>query len=155
MAASYIFGLTATDVAGELPGIDANNIDVSSDKLTTTLLTTFINDGAARFNSVLDKSGITASASMDADTHQMVASGVKSYAIHKALLVLGLGDTSSSIAAEREWLAIYAEISNRPQQLGDAYDDGLTVAIDSLGAYNSSSRKDTINNDIPVDEWMG
>lgn len=153
MAASYIYGLSASDVAGELPGIDSDNIGASTDKLTTTLLTGFINDGAAKLNTVLDKSGITASATMDADTHQVCAVAVKNYAIHKALLVLGItGDVYE--AARDEWASTYTEYSNRPQQLGDAYSDGLTTAIDSLDSFNSSSRTDSINNDIPVDEWM-
>jgi hypothetical protein len=155
MAASYIYSLTAADVAAEIPGVDDANIGASTEPVSTTDLTNWINDGAARFNSALDKAGITASASMDADAHQMVAAGVKAYAAHKAMLILGMGDTASAVAAEREWLAIYAEVSNRPQQLGDEYDDGLTTSIDSLSTFNSTSRTDTIDSDVPVDEWMG
>lgn len=131
MAASYIYGLTAADVAAEIHGVDDANIGASTEPVSTTNLTTWINDGAARFNAALRKSGITGSASMDADAHQAVAVGVKMYAVHKALLVLG--HTGPSLdAAEREWLSIFAEYSNQPQQLGDAYDDGLTTATDGI-----------------------
>ena len=89
MAASYIYGLTAADVAAEIHGVDDANIGASTEPVSTTNLTTWINDGAARFNTVLQKSGITPSASLDADAHQAIATGVKMYAVHKALLVLG------------------------------------------------------------------
>ena len=153
MAASYIFGLAASDVAGELPGIDADNVDASSDKLTTTLITSFINDGAGKLNVVLDKSGIESGSGMDADTHQVCAVAVKNYAIHKSLLVLGITGPVYE-AARDEWASVYTEYSNRPQQLGDEYADGLTVAVDSLTSFNSTNRLGRIDADIPVDEWM-
>lgn len=154
MAASYIYGLAASDIAAEIPGVDDSNIGASTEPVSTTDLTNWINDGAGRLNAVLDKSGITAGASMDADTHQMCTIAVKAYAIQKALLVMG--ETGPAYeAAREEWAAIYTEISNRPQQLGDAYDDGLTVAVDSLSTYSSTSRRSVIDDDVPVDEWMG
>lgn len=153
MAASYIFGLTASDVAAELSGIDADNIGASTDKLTTTLITGFINDGAGKLNTVLDKSGITSGASMDADAHQVCALAVKSYAIHKSLLVLGITGPVME-AARDEWLAVYTEYSNRPQQLGDEYADGLTVAADSLSSFSNTTRLDRIDADVPIDEWL-
>ena len=135
MAASYIYGLAASDVAGELAGIDDAAIGASTTPVNTTNLTTWINDGAARFNAALAKSGIDVGASMDADAHQAIATGVKAYAVHKALLVIGhMGPALD--AAEREWLSIFHEYSNQPQQLGDAYVVGLTTATDGVTETN-------------------
>lgn len=154
MAASYIYSLVAADVAAEIPGVDDANIGASTEPVSTTDLTNWINDGAAKLNAVLDKSGITASASMDADTHQVCAAAVKAYAVMKALLVMD--STGAAYEAARdEWNGVFAEISNRPQQLGDEYSDGITTVLDSLSAFNSTTRTDTIDSDVPVDEWFG
>lgn len=151
MAASYLYSLTSSDVIAQL-GIDGQNIGAATQPVSTADLTTWLNDGAGRFNSVLAKSGITADANLDADAHQMIASGIKAYAVHKALLVMG--HTGPMLdAAEREWLAIYAEISNAPQQLGAAYDGGLTTASDGVsstdragydGFFSTTTGKDII-----------
>jgi len=128
--ASYTWGVVAADVAGELHGIDDAAIGAATSPVNTTNLTDWIDDGSARFNSVLAKSGITASASLDADAHQNIATGVKMYAAHKAMLVMGVMGPALD-EAKAEWLTIYTEYSNRPQQLGTAYSDGLTTASDS------------------------
>jgi hypothetical protein len=130
MAASYTWGVLAADVAAELHGIDDAAVGAATTPVSTTNLTTWINDGAGRFNAVLAKSGITPSASVDADAHQAIATGVKMYAAHKAMLVMGVMGPALD-EAKMEWLAIYTEYSNRPQQLGNAYAGGLTTASDS------------------------
>lgn len=130
MAASYTWGVVAADVAGELHGIDDANIGASTTPVSTTNLTTWINDGASRFNTVFAKSGGTPSADVDADAHQAIATGVKMYAAHKAMLVMGVMGPALE-EARNEWLAIYTEYSNRPQQMGNAYGDRLTTASDS------------------------
>lgn len=130
MATSYDYSISAADVAAEIPGVDDANIGASTEPISTTDLDNWINDGASKLNAVLDKSGITASASMDADAHDTLKAAVRAYAVHKAMLVLG--ETGSLLGETRDrWNTVYAEYSNRPQQLGDAYDDGLTVNIDS------------------------
>lgn len=130
MAASYVYGLTHADVVAELPGIDAQNIGAAGGKITTGDITQWINDAAAKFNAMLDKSGIEGSATMDADAHDAIAAAVKAWAVEKCLLVLGI--TGEPLTSAREtWHVVYAEYSNRPQQLGDAYADGYTVNIDS------------------------
>lgn len=154
MAASYIYSLTAANIAAEVPGIDDSNIGASTEPVSTTDLTNWINDGAAKLNTVLDKSGITASASMDADTHQVCAAAVKAYAVMKALLVIG--DAGPAFEAARDdWTSVYTEISNRPQQLGDEYGDGITVAVDSLSAYNDTDRLNALDSTPPIDEFFG
>ena len=130
MAASYLWGVVAADVAGELHGIDDASIGAATTPVSTVHLTTWINDGASRFNTVARKSGITPGADVDADAHQAIATGVKMYAAHKAMLVMGVQGPALD-EARNEWLAIYTEYSNRPQQLGTAYADGLTTASDS------------------------
>lgn len=130
MAASYTWGVVAADVAGELHGIDDTSIGASTGPVNTTNLTAWIDDGSSRFNTILAKSGITPGASVDADAHQAIATGVKMYAAHKAMLVMGVMGPALD-EAKIEWLSIYGEYSNRPQQLGQAYSDGLTTASDS------------------------
>lgn len=130
MSASYVYGLTYADVVAELPGIDAQNIGAAGGKINTGDITVWISDASAKFNAALDKSGIEGSATMDADAHAAIAAGVKAWAVEKCLLVLGI--TGEALTAAREtWHVVYAEYSNRPQQLGDAYADGLAVNIDS------------------------
>lgn len=130
MAASYTWGVVAADVAAELHGIDDSNVGAATSPVSTTNLTTWINDGAARFNTVFAKSGGTPSATVDADAHQAIATGVKMYAAHKAMIVMGVMGPALD-EARNEWLAIYTEYSNRPQQLGGGYADRLTTASDS------------------------
>ena len=137
MAASYTWGVLAADVAGELVGIDDSAIGVATTPVATGNLTQWIDDGSAKFNAVLKKAGITPSASLDADAHSAVAAAVKMYAAHKAMLVMGV-QSQALDEAKMEWLSVYTEYSNRPQQLGDAYVGGVTVASDT---------------DTKADEW--
>lgn len=130
MAASYTWGVVAADVAAELHGIDDTSIGVATTPVNTGNLTSWIDDGSSRFNTILAKSGITPGASVNADAHQAIATGVKMYAAHKAMLVMGVMGPALD-AAQNEWLAIYAEYSNRPQQLGGAYSDSLHTNSDS------------------------
>lgn len=153
MAASYTYGLAAADVAAELAGVDDANIGANTEPVSTSDIDNWINDGSAKLNLVLDKSGITASASLDADTHQALAAAVKDYAVMRTMLVLGATGPAFELARDN-WASVYAEYSNRPQQLGDAYEDGLSVAIDSLDSFNNTARKDVIDSDVPVDEWL-
>jgi hypothetical protein len=127
---SYDYSVTATLVAGELPGIDDANIGANTEPISTTNLTAWINEGAAIMNAIVLKSGITPSASMDADAHDTLFAAVKAYAIHKALLVLGISGPVLD-AARDVWNTAKAHYSNRPQDLGDAYTDGSTVTIDT------------------------
>lgn len=130
MAASYTFGVVAADVAAELPGIDASQIGASTEPVSTTDLTTWINDGSAKLAALLASAGITASASMDADAHDTIAAAVREFAVYRALLVMGVGGDRLREAREA-WQITWALYSNRPEQLGDAYTDGLTVTVDT------------------------
>ncbi len=128
MAARY--GLTSTDVIAELPGVDPQNIGAATQPVSTGDVTQWINDGAAKFNAVLLKSGITPSASMDADALDAVARAVKAYAVWMTLTVMGR--TGATVTNARDaWQTAFAQFSNRPQDLGDAYADGTVVNIDS------------------------
>lgn len=130
MTTSYDYGLVAADVVAEVPGIDGGNIGASTEPVSTTDIGVWLNEGAARINALLDKSGITASASMDVDAHDSLAAAVKAYAVAKTLAVLGITGALYNDARDR-WNTIWALYSNRPQDLGTAYDDGLTVNIDT------------------------
>lgn len=129
MAASYTYGLSASDVTGELPG-NVASVGAATTPVNTSDITQWIDDASAKMNAMLDKSGIEAGASMDADALSACATAVKSYAIWKTLSVMGVtGPLLDN--ARRVWTETFAEFSNRPQSLGDAYDDGLTVNIDT------------------------
>lgn len=128
--AVYDYSVTAANVLAELPGIDPSNIGATGEPLNTTDVAQWIEDGAGHLNALLDRSGITPSASLDEDTHAKVKDAVKMYAVHKCLLVLGVTGALLDAARDR-YNTAYAEISNRPQGLGAAYTDGLTTSIDT------------------------
>lgn len=130
MAATYDYNVTAADVAAEIPGVDDANIGANTEPLSTTDLTQWINEGAAKMNAVLDKSSISASDDLDDDAQEALVAAVKGYAVFRAVSVLGI--TGPVLDAARDaWNTAYSEYSNRPQQLGDAYTEGYTVNIDS------------------------
>lgn len=130
--AIYVFGLVASDIS--VPGRDASEIGASTEPLATGDLTQAIEDGAAQINSLLDRSGITpqsVAAGMDEDSHGMCVAAIKAYAQADALRIIG--DTGPRYeAAWQQWLGLYGTISARPDNLGDAYTDGLTCNVDSI-----------------------
>lgn len=131
MSASYTYSLTYSDVIAELPGIDGSNIGAATEPVGTGDITQWINDASAKFNAVLLKSGITPSASLDADAHDAVAAGIKAWAVEKCLRVISPTNTAAIEAAKDTWQTAFAQFSNAPQDLGDAYTNFLTCEIDS------------------------
>jgi predicted metal-dependent phosphotriesterase family hydrolase len=97
-------------------------------------LTQAIEDGASQVNTLLDRSGITpqtVAAGMDEDTHGMCVIAVKAFAQAEALKILG--DTGPNYeAAWKQWTAMYATISSNPENLGDEFAAGTTVAVDDI-----------------------
>ena len=138
MSASYTYSVSASDVAAELPGIDDANIGASTEPLSTTDLTAWISEGAAKMNAIAARSGIDTGVGMDADAHEAIAGAVKAYVVHKALAVLGVTGELLTGARDR-WNTVYAEYSNRPQQLGSAYADALSTSVDTATTTDSWS----------------
>lgn len=130
MAASYTYGVTNANVIAELPGMDSANFGASTEPVSTGDIDQWIDDASARINAMLDKSGIEGSASLDADALAFIATGVKAYAVWKTCQVVGITGPLLEEAKDN-WLQVHSELSNRPQSLGDAYDDGLTTNIDT------------------------
>lgn len=130
--AVYIYGLTYTDVVAEIPRLESSNVSATTEPVSTTSIAQWLEDGAAKFNGTLSKSGITADATMATeheDAHASVAAAVKAYAVMQVMAVLGMSGPVYDAAASR-FTEIYSEISSRPQQLGAAYSDTLVTVID-------------------------
>jgi len=126
----YVYGLTYTDVAAEIPLIDAGSIGAATEPISQADLTTWIEDGAGKLNAGIAKSGLTPSANMDADAHAALVEAVKGYAVHKALAVLGVTGTLY-VDARQRWESVYKEYIDRPQNLGTEYTDAYTLELDS------------------------
>jgi len=128
MAASYTFGVTAAQVTRELP-VNSANVGPNTDHVSTTDIDQWINAAAAKLNAIAKKSGVVTSSDMDVDAHDAIADAVRAYAVWMSLGVMGITGQVATDARDR-WQAVYAEYSNRPQQLGDAYADTYTVQTD-------------------------
>jgi len=143
--AVYTYSLAASDVSAELP-IDAGTVGASTEPLSTTDISQYIEDGAGKLNAALEKAGVSVSASMDEEAHAACTEAVKSYAVAKSLLVLGVTGALYDQAWSR-WQYVYSEYSSRPQQLGDAYSgssvstniDDIEVDGNVAGAKSSTS----------------
>lgn len=133
--AVYTYSLTYADVVAELPGIDSGSVTATTEPLSTSTINQYIEDGAAKLNSVLIARGITPAADMGETDHAALVGAVKSYAVSKCLYVLGAVGDSYEQANER-WLTVYAEYSNRPQQLGESYASPTTTIIDEVVETN-------------------
>jgi len=119
----YTYGLTYSDVIDEIPGIDASEISATTGRITTTALAQWIEDGASQLNAMLERSGVTPSISMGDNSHQKIATAVRSYAAFKSLAVLNVRGPSYD-QCRRIWEQVYAELSNRPQMVGEAFSSG-------------------------------
>jgi hypothetical protein len=127
--AVYVYGLTYADI--NVPGHDISQIGASTEPLAQGDLTQAIEDAAGLLNSVLDRSGITASATLDDDTHAACVTAVKAYAQAEALKILG--DVNGMYESVwQQWIDYYATFSAAPGNLGDAYTDTTTSFVDDL-----------------------
>jgi hypothetical protein len=68
---------------------------------------------------------------MDETDHSALVEAVKAYGVAKTLLVLGSAGPIYDQAWER-WQQVYAEYSNRPQQLGSSAVALTTTTIDAV-----------------------
>ena len=125
----YVYGLVASDVAEEVPGIDAGLITTTTVPISTSKLTQWIEDGAASINALLARHSITPSAALDADTHAQLAAAVKAYAVSKALQVIGRGGGVYQQAWTR-WRAAYESFAAVPATLGADYSPSVVCAVD-------------------------
>ena len=129
--AVYVYSLTYTDVIGEVPMIDGGSITATTEPVSTTNITQWIEDGAGKLNAMLIARGITPAATMDETDHSALVEAVKAYGVAKTLLVLGSAGPIYDQAWER-WQQVYAEYSNRPQQLGSSAVALTTTTIDAV-----------------------
>lgn len=149
--AVYVYGLTSSDITAVLPNTDVGNIDTTSKPVTTTDITQFIEDGAAKLNSaVLDRSGITPSASLDEDTHAALLALVRTYAVAKTLEMFGQG--AAYERAWQFWLDGYSEYLSRPQNLGADYPASPSVDIDLI---NTTTEIDRPDREAGVGDFIG
>ena len=129
--AVYTYSLTSGDIVSELPGVSSENISATTEPLSTTDLTQFIEDGAGKLNSVLIARGITPAADMDETDHAALSAAVKAYAVAKAMRTMcATGDLYQQM--QDIWNSAYAEYSNRPQNLGGSFASLTTVETDSV-----------------------
>lgn len=123
--AVYVYGLDSDAIAAEIPGLDASSLGASTEPISTTDLTQWIEDGASYMNSTLAKSSITASSSLDEAVHARCKDGVKAYAVSKALLVMNrtgaVYDKMRTI-----WEQALAQVSSRPEELGGEFSPTVT-----------------------------
>lgn len=146
--AVYVYSLTSTDVIAEIPMLDGGSVTASTEPLSTGDITQFIEDGAGKINSMLVARGITPSASMDETDHAALVEACKAYAVAKSLQVLGAMGPVYDQAWER-WQQVYAEYSNRPQQLGGTYSSLTTTTIDGVEESKGTVKHD----DYGTEEW--
>jgi len=135
----YVYGLTYLDVIEEIPGIDASEISATTGRITTTGLNQYIEDGASQLNAMLERSGVTPDAAMNANSHQKIAAAVRSYAAFKSLAVLNVRGPAYD-QCRRIWEQVYAELSNRPQMVGTAFSAGgiKSNILDSADEYGTT-----------------
>ena len=116
----YIYGITFEDLVYGIPGIDAAQIGPYTEPLSTTNLVAWANDAAGLLNGMLAKSGITANAQLEPTAHQRCKAAVKAYVTSQALAVMGVNGPVYD-QARNIWEQAYAEVGNRPQNLGTQY----------------------------------
>ena len=109
----YVYGLTYADVVYEIPGVDLSSVGANTRPISIGSLNQWIEDGASQMNTLLARSGVTADANLDATVHARIAMGVRAYATHKSLAVIGaVGPVYDQ--CKSTWDSVYTEMSNRP-----------------------------------------
>lgn len=146
--AVYVYGLTYTDVVAEIPMLDGGSLTATSEPLAQGDLTQYLEDGAGKLNAMLIARGITPASGMDETDHAALIEAVKGYAVAKALMVLGSAGPVYDQSWER-WQQVYAEYSNRPQQLGGSFTPLTTTTIDDLTVDAGSASHD----DLGGESW--
>lgn len=146
--AVYVYSLTYVDVVAELPGIDAGSVTATTEPLSTAVINQYIEDGAGKLNAMLIARGVTPSASMDETDHAALVEAVKAYATAKCLYALAATGELYAQAWER-WNSVYAEYSNRPQQLGGTFATMTTTTIDGITDDYGTAKHD----DYGTEEW--
>lgn len=130
--AVYTFGLTFEDLVYGIPGIDPTDIGPNT-RVSSQNLIDWAEDASSLLAGALAKAGITTSASMDVSAHRRCSAAVKKYVAAQAMAALGIEGPIYD-QARNEWNQAYAELSNRPQQLGTEYVDRVPSNIDTINA---------------------
>lgn len=134
--AVYVYGLVFGDVTAVLPAVNDDSFSSTSKPVSTGEITQFIEDGAGTLNSaVLDRSSITASASLDEDTHAALKALVRAYAVAETAELLGM--QTSADRARSVWEKGLTAYISAPKLLGAAYGDTYNVDIDLIRTPSS------------------
>lgn len=131
--AVYAYGLTHSNITPEIPGAAGSTFSTTSIPVTTTQITVWITEAAGVVTSLLNKAGISPDATWLAaneEAAEVAKSAVKAYVVERIAAVMGM-DALYTRAKER-WDEAHARLSTFPEVLGDAYDDGYTVAVDDI-----------------------
>lgn len=116
MAASTTHSVTAAGIVARLP-FAPGNVTSSSDALDTDTIDEWIDEAAAQLNALLQRHGIDPS-DIGGDTLSIVQSGIRAYAIARAL-------SHRNFPAERvetqweNWNRVRDMLRTEPQSLGD------------------------------------
>jgi len=146
--AVYVYSLAYGDIIAEVPMLDGGSITATTEPLSQGDITQYIEDGAGKLNSMLIARGITPESTMDETDHAALVEAIKGYAVAKSLLVLGSAGPMYDQAWER-WQQVYAEYSNRPQQLGGTFAPMTTTTTDGVTVDGGTASHD----DHGTEEW--
>lgn len=127
----YTYGITYEDLVYGIPGVDTAEIGPQTQPVSTGNLVQWAEDAASLLNGALAKSGIVASATMDVTAHARCKAAVKDYVIAQVMAALAIEGPIYD-QARTKWNQAYAELSNRPQQLGTQYADTTVSNIDTI-----------------------
>lgn len=95
----FVYGLTYSDVTPHLP-FNTDNLDASSDPISTGDITAFIEDGAGKINGVVKKANLSPSSLTD-DAKGNAQSYIIWYAVRECLSTLGHAGPNYDKANER------------------------------------------------------
>ena len=129
----YTYGITYEDLIYGIPGVDTAQIGPHTQPVSTQHLVSWAEDAASLLNGALAKSGIVASSTMDATAHARCKAAVKDYVVAQVMVTLAIEGPIYD-QARTKWNQAYAELSNRPQQLGTAYADTTPSNVDTQTA---------------------
>jgi hypothetical protein len=111
----YTYDIPIDDI--KIPGIEISKIGPRSEPISIADISRWIADGSAVVNSALAKSGIYPAADMDPTALTRLKGTVIAYVVLEGLGAMNVQGPIYD-QAKNKYDNSYAEISNRPQQLG-------------------------------------
>lgn len=126
----YTYGITYEDLLRGIPGVDAGQIGPQTQPVSTSDLVQWAEDGSSMLNGMLAKAGITASSDMDVTAHARCKKAVRAYVASEAIGAMGVQGPVYD-QTRQIWEQAYAELGNRPQNLGTQYVQPVTTNLSS------------------------